>query len=287
MATNFYYQIKQLLHRNLDGSKATQAERKKILKLVDRQLKELGFRKLELRNLGRKHIEKLVEHWKSQRLAAGTIKTRMTHFRWLAEKIGKPGLIPKSNALLGIENRQYVTNQNKSCYLVKDKLSNLNDCYLEASFRLQAAFGLRREECMKIQLKIADRGSHLLLVKTKGARPRSIPILTLEQRKLIDEVKKWVGDGSLIPPKFKYVTQMKRYERACIKMGLNKAHGLRHAYTHARYLELTGNMAPAAGGASTRGLTGEEKRIDYEARMTISSELGHAREEVTAVYLGR
>jgi len=37
----------------------------------------------------------------------------------------------------------------------------------------------------------------LYLVKTKGARPRDIPIRTTEQRELIDEVKKWVK-GKLI-----------------------------------------------------------------------------------------
>ncbi|MGC9493455.1 phage integrase N-terminal domain-containing protein [Vibrio genomosp. F10] len=287
MATNFYYQITRVLHRNPDGSKATQAERKKILKLADKQLKELNVRKLELRNLGRKHIEKLVHHWQSQGLAVGTIKTRMTHLRWLSEKIGKPGLVPKSNLSLGIENRKYVTNQNKARHLSNAQLSKLNDLYLEASFRLQVAFGLRREESMKIQINLADRGDHLHLVKTKGARPRDIPIRNANQRELLDEVKKWVGEGSLIPKNAKYVTQMKRYERACIKMGLDRAHGLRHAYAHQRYFDLTGLYAPAAGGPSTKRLTGAYKQRDYEARMIISEELGHGREEVTAVYLGR
>ncbi|XHY20908.1 hypothetical protein ViNHUV68_16160 [Vibrio sp. NH-UV-68] len=50
-------------------------------------------------------------------------------------------------------------------------------------------------------------------------------------------------------------------------MGLESAHGLRHAYAHQRYLELTGNSAPAAGGPSTKGLSGADKQRDYEARM--------------------
>lgn len=70
-------------------------------------------------------------------------------------------------------------------------------------------------------------------------------------------------------------------------MGLDRAHGLRHAYAHQRYLELTGNSDPAAGGPSTQGLSGADKQRDYEARMIISEELGHDREEVTEVYLGR
>ncbi|MGF1745093.1 hypothetical protein L4B77_09305 [Vibrio minamisatsumaniensis] len=72
-------------------------------------------------------MEKLVHHWQSQGLAAGTIKTRMTHLRWLSEKIGKPGLLPKSNLLLGIENCTYVTNQNKARHLYNAQLSRIND----------------------------------------------------------------------------------------------------------------------------------------------------------------
>nr|WP_244291660.1 MULTISPECIES: hypothetical protein [Vibrio] len=75
-------------------------------------------------------------------------------------------------------------------------------------------------------------------------------------------MKKWVGDGSLIPDNAMYVTQMKRHERECIKMGLDRANGLRHS--HQRYLELTAFNASAADWPSTRGLTGESKLFDYE-----------------------
>nr|WP_241906282.1 hypothetical protein [Vibrio cyclitrophicus]PMF17023.1 hypothetical protein BCV24_12755 [Vibrio cyclitrophicus]PMJ50461.1 hypothetical protein BCU19_08980 [Vibrio cyclitrophicus] len=80
---------------------------------------------------------------------------------------------------------------------------------------------------------------------------------------------------------------MKKHERACIKVGLDKAHGFRYAYAHERYFELTGFNAPAAGGPSTKVLTGANKHRDYEARMVITEELGHGKGEVTAVCLGR
>ena len=51
--------------------------------------------------------------------------------------------------------------------------------------------------------------------------------------------------------------------------------------------ELTGWKAPAAGGPTSKQLSPEQKRIDREARLTISRELGHEREQITAVYLGR
>lgn len=69
--------------------------------------------------------------------------------------------------------------------------------------------------------------------------------------------------------------------------GLNKLHGLRHAYAQERFEELTGRLPPALGGKTSAALTPEEKAQDREARLTISRELGHEREQVTAVYLGR
>ena len=50
---------------------------------------------------------------------------------------------------------------------------------------------------------------------------------------------------------------------------------------------LTGREAPAAGGKVAAELTPEEKAVDRQARLTISRELGHVREAVSAVYLGR
>jgi aminoglycoside phosphotransferase (APT) family kinase protein len=55
----------------------------------------------------------------------------------------------------------------------------------------------------------------------------------------------------------------------------------------ARYRELTGWAAPAAGGPRSKDLTPEQRELDREARLTISAELGHEREQITAVYLGR
>jgi hypothetical protein len=53
------------------------------------------------------------------------------------------------------------------------------------------------------------------------------------------------------------------------------------------YRELTDWLAPAAGGPRSRDLTPLQREPDREARVTISEELGHEREQITAVYLGR
>ncbi|SON48158.1 phage integrase N-terminal domain-containing protein [Vibrio tapetis] len=287
MATNFMFKVSQVLKRNPDGSHATRAERKKVLKLVDRNLSELGFKKLALHNLGPKHLNAVIGMWMANGLSTGTIKNRVAHLRWLLEKIDKVGVLPKSNISLGIPNRVYVTNQDKSRELKEDQLSLITDAHLQASFRLQITFGLRREESMKICLKEADKGTYLRVTKTKGARQRDIPIITTQQRELLEQIKPLVGVGSLIPSDVSYKTQVGRYEQACIKMGIDKAHGLRHAYAQKRYQQLVGLPCPAKGGPKRGDMTNEQYETVKLIRTQISEELGHGREEVTAVYLGR
>jgi hypothetical protein len=83
------------------------------------------------------------------------------------------------------------------------------------------------------------------------------------------------------------VKQLRRYEAQCARAGLDKMHGLRHAYAQERFLELAGFACPAAGGPSREQLTPAQREADYDARVLISAELGHGREQITAAYLGR
>jgi hypothetical protein len=52
-------------------------------------------------------------------------------------------------------------------------------------------------------------------------------------------------------------------------------------------MELAGFPCPAMGGPSRAQLTPEQREADYDARVTISHELGYSRETITAAYLGR
>jgi len=60
-------------------------------------------------------------------------------------------------------------------------------------------------------------------------------------------------------------------------------HGLRHAYVHNRYEAITGWKPPGKGGPKRTELTPEQWEIDHAARLIISHETGHNREEITAV----
>lgn len=79
----------------------------------------------------------------------------------------------------------------------------------------------------------------------------------------------------------------KVFKAQTARAGIDRVHGLQHYYAQTRYAELTGWKAPAAGGPTSKKLSPEQKVIDRKARLTISRELGHEREQITAVYLGR
>lgn len=170
-----------------------------------------------------------------------------------------------------------------------EQLEKIKDEHVRMSLELQQAFGLRREESMKIRPCIADRGDHLFLQAswTKGGRERIVPIRTEQQREVLDRAHRLAGRGSLIPANRNYVQQMSVYEGNTRRAGLHHMHGLRHAYAQDRCEELTGWSSPAAGGPVARQLIPEQRERDREARLTVSRELGHEREQVTTAYLGR
>jgi len=282
-------ELMTLCQRNRDGSFSTQAARRDILSLCARQLKESGVYNLSCQGLKPKHVEGLIARWREEGRSPGTIKNRMAHLRWWAEKVNKANVIKRDNGAYGIERRTFVTNESKACELNEAKLAAIPDERLRCSLELQKAFGLRREECLKFQPAYADKGEYIRLKDswTKGGKARVTPIRNDYQREVLDRAHKLAGKGSMIPPDKKYVEQLHRYEGMTKRAGLSKLHGLRHAYAQARYLELTGRECPACGGKTSRELSNEEKARDFEARIVISKELGHEREEITAVYLGR
>ena len=283
------YQLMKLCRDNRDGSYSTQANRSRILDLIANQLSELGFRRMQAKSLRPKHVAALVSQWKKQSISIGTMKNRLSGLRWWAKKINKPGIIAKDNSAYGIGNRSNANNESKAQYLSAKKLSGISDPYVRLSLQLQAAFGLRREEAIKFRPGYAIKGDHIKLKAswTKGGRARTVPISNGRQWALLAAVRKLAKGGALIPPELNYEQQKNRYDYQVRKAGLRNPHGLRHAYAQHRYLVLTGWKAPAAGGPASKSLTSGQRALDKGARETISQELGHSREQISATYLGR
>jgi integrase len=282
------YTLRQLCRRNRDGSHNTQADRIRSLGLIARQLREAGFRQLKASSLKGKHAQALLDRWQVESLSPGTIKNRLAHLRWWAEKVGKVGILPADNTQLGVADRRFVTNVSKATDLGTG-LGKITDAHVHMSLQLQSAFGLRREEAIKFQPRYADQGDHILLKGswTKGGRDRTVPITTSQQREVLNAAHQMAGAGSLIPAHKTYIQQRNTYDGQCKAAGLSHMHGLRHQYAQSRYVALTGWKAPAAGGISSKELTSVQRSQDTIARQIISRELGHERTQITATYLGR
>jgi integrase-like protein len=283
------YQLSKLCRDNRDGGFSTQATRSRILDLIANQLLALGFRRMQSTSLKPKHVDALLAKWREQGISIGTLKNRLSALRWWAKKVNKPSIIARDNSVYGIGKRQYVAKESKALKLDEKKLSLIADPYVKLSVLLQAAFGLRREEAIKFNPTYAMRGDHIKLKSswTKGGRARIVPITNDDQRQLLEDVKALARGGALIPPHLNYVKQLHRYERQTRDAGLSRLHGLRHEYAQRRYFELTERACSVAGGLPSKELNPAQRALDHAARITISSELGHAREAISAVYLGR
>lgn len=283
------YELKKLCIRNKDGSYSTQSSRQKRLQKMANILHESGFRKMSAQSLKPKHVNALVEYWKKEGTSPGTVKNYMSSLRWWAEKISKPAIIARDNSHYGISDRVMVSNIDKSRILETDKLALIADEHVKVSLKLQSAFGLRREESIKFIPSFADKGDHIKLKSTwtKGGKERTIQIKNREQKEALNEALKLAGKGSLIPSNRQFIQQLKIYERHTSRAGFSKLHGLRHKFAQDLYLELTGWKAPVCGGPQSKELSKVEKEIDKQARLEISKQLGHEREQITAIYLGR
>jgi hypothetical protein len=285
----FRGQILSALKHNKDGSFATQDERKRILLNVSKDLVKCGFGRVTQQNYGGRHAKALAKYWQDQGIAIATVKNRISHMRWLAEKFGRPEAIPKDNTTLDIGQRTYSDNiKNLAKELEIDKMEKLSERQV-LCLKLQRSFGLRREESLKFKPNQADKGNKVELQASwcKGGRAREIPVRTQEQRELLEQCKKIAGIGSMIEKDKTYIQARNLLDKTCQRSEIYHNHGYRHAYAQERYKELTGLNCPKAGGKISTELTEEEKQKDFDARMTVSNELGHGREEITVNYLGR
>lgn len=280
--------LKNLTEHCTEGSFGTRALRLRGLVAMGEELAALGYFLTDAKSFKGKHVSALVEHWKAGGISDQTIRNRLTWARWWAYQVGKPGLLPNSNEAYGLAPRARFT-ENRAKAAKPEMLARVADERVRLALRLEAAFGLRREEVLKMRPAIADKGDRLALKAswTKGGRYREIPLTHPKQRELLDELHRRVGDGSLIPPGRNYVQAVKTYENQLLRAGISNAHGLRHAYAQWRYKVLTGWACPAAGGPTVNTLTRQEAARDRAARLEISHELGHGRLDVTDTYLGR
>ncbi len=278
----------RLTKRNKDGAYGTQKNRQRGLTAMADELKQLGFVLKSARSLKPKHVEALVDYWRDKGLTNATIRNRMSWLRWWAQKVDKVSVLHKTNASYEIapDDTEEINN---AFSLTSGQIEHLTDRHVKAAILLQAAFGLRREEAMKVIPHEAIKTDCLKLKGswTKGGRPRTVPITSYHQRTILGAINQIAGKGSLIPEGRSYAQQLRLYERLTQKAGIHRAHGLRHRYAQVRYEKLTGMKCPLDGGPSRSMMSKEQYELDRLARGRIAKELGHQRIEICDVYLGR
>lgn len=286
---NLVYQMRRLCRDNRDGSFETQRKREQVLMHIARQLSgDLGFIHMNISSLKPRHVDALLEKWKSNSLSVSTLKARMSYLRWWSRKVDKLNVIAPNNSHYGIEDRTYSDSVSKAIAISDDDIDRIGDRYVRASIWLAREFGLRKEESIKINPSVADRENKIFLKPSwcKGGREREIPIRTGSQRAALDYAKSIAKLGALIPADRNYYQQRVRHETISRHCGLKRLHGLRHEYAQARYYEITGWECPQRGGPKRSKMNSWQRDVDKEARLTISRELGHNRIEIVANYIG-
>ncbi len=159
---------------------------------------------------------------------------------------------------------------------------------------LARALGLRLREASMLDARAALRqarkqGAVNITAGTKGGRghrvDRWVPVSKTGMGCLVRAAKAQGTGRNLIPSELSW-RQWNTYVHhvwAGVRddYNLKKLHDLRAAYACERYRSITGSVAPVIAG---RRIT--DRSTDRAARNTIAQELGHARSDVVAAYIG-
>lgn len=298
-------------NKNNAGSAKTQYNHlRESIRFVD-ELRSCGAGVQKWSNITNKHVAQVVESWQNRGLATSTIKENLAGVRATAAYFGN-GRISDNNSDFGIENRVYITNEDKSVpqnvyERVVDELRaspEMNDQRVAAQLVLMREFGLRKEESFKLNpdRSLLNDGRLFVTDGTKGGRDRVISDLSDSQKNALSNASNLSGrNGNTMPVGISERAWEKTFYKTLADHGLTKAdcgassHGLRHAYAQGRYEKLTGFQAPckfetkeAFREAAYQVAGGDWKKLDQDARLILKSELGHGpdRDDVVSQYLG-
>jgi integrase len=165
---------------------------------------------------------------------------------------------------------------------------------------LQRWLGLRFKESVLLNAKHAYQQAKIcrfvdITNGTKGGRKRTVPV-NANALSALEKAISIQNGHSLIPKNQSYKAFRNHCYQIAVKHGFN-FHSERHAYAQRRYQELARVPALVTTQvtknqwldyiAEHRGVDQEQAlEIDSTARLQVSEELGHSREEVTRVYIG-
>lgn len=292
----------------------TMRDRERFLVSFFRELRRTTrYRNVDPRQLANRHIETMLQHWLSRRLATATIHNYLSFLRTFAGWIGKPGMVREPQYYVGSESehahRSQVATSDHSWTAhnvdIAAKLAEIaaTDPWVGLQVELCAAFGLRGKEARHFRPHGAVLGREAAnphdaeafpecetFVRvshgTKGGRPRAVPVTTDAQRELLARVSSAVAPGMYVGhPGMTAQQAQARFYYVIRKCGISKkdlgvvAHGLRHQRVNDAFEVDAGGPSPVRG-AHARGDN------DETARRRAARLLGHNRLQVTSCYLG-
>jgi len=280
------------------------------------ELKKAGMPIQNIGEIGKKHVLALIKHWESKGNKWKTMETKISNLRRFCDLINKAGAIPTREKLHqwlddnGVKVHQtrhgriaetshaWTANGVSPQKVIEDIREK--EPMFALLLELQLAFGLRKDESISIEPRASDEGSMMVITKgTKGGRARTVdfdadPVVAEWQRDLVERAK---------------VVAMKHPQRRLCKPGLtnkqmqswvaNQAtkygitqkklgvtmHGLRHEFVSRVFSQRCG-LPPPAEGAIPAEVYEQNAEAVKEARLYVSEQVGHWREDITSSYLG-
>ncbi len=271
-------QLVSTLAANREDSYATQRKRGYILAEAARALHErFGLQKWD--NLGQKHVEHLIDHWRTEDTGRRSLDERLSHLRWLVRKIGKANLVPRTNAELGIEPGPRHTRAGKviSNEVFARMLAAVPEERIKAMMLLARHLGLRFKEAALFRPWRDWQGDRVWVKRgTKGGHPRYLFLHNPRQAEVLEVARRLTkGDEALIPPDVRTYEEWRQHVyRVLRQAGVGRAsdqtfHDLRRGYLCDRMKFLVKGKGMA--------------RI--EAARLVSREAGHHRLEILLWYI--
>ncbi|WP_240378164.1 tyrosine-type recombinase/integrase [Bacillus piscicola] len=264
----------------------------------------INYGSKNFKNINEGHLRSFVKESQEAGVSAATIKTDLSAVRKLHAMLPKARhKLPDNNDILGAEKRKIVgvdrSWQNREVTKAVHHARIMERKDVEWAIGCARTMGLRIEEATgltRTQMREALINGHLHLTKTKGGIPRDVPLNQGAKRVLqrilaeskhekiftshgqthrqaMKSIQNWLQNHR------KVFTEKNEQESASTytkQLGIDVQrphltfHGLRHSYARSQYEKAT------IGGMSAN-----------EARLYVAEQLGHGRDDVTRIYLGR
>lgn len=289
-------------------SNRTLTAREDILFMCMRQVREMGYDIKSVYSLRGRHVEALVEKWKTEGVGAGAIQNRLSTLRALSKWIGKDGMVlpTRHYALDNPERlrRKTSAQEDKSWSakgLDREKIFELvgtEDHYVAMQLRLMDAFAMRREEAIQFRPHKCHEGDQLRVRDgTKGGRERMIRITNDKQREVLEQAKRVVTrwDGAVAEPGRTLKQNLNRFDYIMRRVGLTKdglgvtSHGLRHQRLNDLFEEVAGVPSPVRQMFEASGpvviVKGDATKWK-QALQIVSNTAGHSAIYKGAAYTG-